>query len=171
MLCQMDSASDYLLSVEVGLDTNARKNRSGLFLETLVDETLRELSSRHPNLVVIKQKTFGYVEEKYDIIIPSTLRDRKFDCAIINQGKATTIEVNFYSGQGSKPSEIVSSYINKGEVLAVAGWKFVWLTDGMGWKKMARPLHIGVAGINYVINVQLLRKGLIEKIIFYDRTV
>ena len=131
----MDSTSDYLLGVEVGLDTNARKNRSGLFLETLVDETLRELSSRHPNLVVINQKTFGYVEEKYDIIIPPTLRDRKFDFAIINQGKATTIEVNFYSGTGSKPSEIVSSYINRGEVLAAAGWKFVWLTDGMGWKK------------------------------------
>ena len=171
ILCKMDSASDYLLGVEVGLDTNARKNRSGLFLETLVDETLHELSSRQPNLVVINQKTFGYVEEKYDIIIPPTLRDRKFDFAIINQGKATTIEVNFYSGTGSKPSEIVSSYINRGEVLAAAGWKFIWLTDGMGWKKMTSPLRVGVAGINYVINVQLLRKGLLEKIIFYDRTV
>jgi type II restriction enzyme len=171
ILCKMDSASDYLLGVEVGLDTNARKNRSGLFLETLVDETLHELSSRYPNLVVINQKTFGYVEEKYDIIIPPTLRDRKFDFAIINQGKATTIEVNFYSGTGSKPSEIVSSYINREEVLAAAGWKFVWLTDGMGWKKMTRPLRVGVAGINYVINVQLLRKGLLEKIIFYDAKV
>jgi len=171
ILCKMDSASDYLLGVEVGLDTNARKNRSGLFLETLVDETLHKLSSRHPNLVVINQKSFGYVEEKYHIIVPPTLKDRKFDFAIINQGKATTIEVNFYSGTGSKPSEIVSSYINRGEVLAAAGWKFVWLTDGMGWKKMTRPLRIGVAGINYVINVQLLLNGLLEKIIFYDITV
>ena len=171
ILCKMDSASDYLLGVEVGLDTNARKNRSGLFLETLVDETLHKLSSRHPNLVVINQKSFGYVEEKYHIIVPPTLKDRKFDFAIINQGKATTIEVNFYSGTGSKPSEIVSSYINRGEVLAATGWKFVWLTDGMGWKKMTRPLRIGVAGINYVINVQLLLNGLLEKIIFYDSTV
>jgi len=171
ILCKMDSASDYLLGVEVGLDTNARKNRSGSFLETLVNETLHELSLRHPNLVVINQKTFGYVEKNYNIKIPPTLKDRKFDFAIINQGKATTIEVNFYSGTGSKPSEIVSSYINREEVLAAAGWKFIWLTDGMGWKKMAGPLCIGVAGINYVINVQLLRKGLLEKIIFYNSTV
>jgi hypothetical protein len=41
----------------------------------------------------------------------------------------------------------------------------------MGWKKMTSPLRIGVAGINYVINVQLLRKGLLEKIIFYDSKV
>ena len=165
MLCQMDSAIDYLLGVEVGLDTNARKNRSSLFLEKMVTETLKELSGRHSDMVFIEQKSFGYVEDKYNVHIPPTLRDRKFDYAVINKGKATNIEVNFYGGTGSKPSEIVSSYINRGEVLASAGWKFVWLTDGMGWKKMQRPFHIGVENMEYVINANLLRKGLLEKII------
>jgi type II restriction enzyme len=165
MLCQMDSAIDYLLGVEVGLDTNARKNRSGLFLEKIVTETLKELSARNSDLVFIEQKSFGYVEDKYNVHIPPTLRDRKFDYAVIKKGKATNIEVNFYSGTGSKPSEIVSSYINRGEVLSSAGWKFVWLTDGQGWKKMQRPFHIGVENMDYVINANLLRKGLLEKII------
>ena len=165
MLCQIDSAIDYLLGVEVGLDTNARKNRSGLFLEKMVTETLKELSGRHSDMVFIEQKSFGYVEDKYNVHIPPTLRDRKLDYAVINKGKATNIEVNFYGGTGSKPSEIVSSYINRGEVLASAGWKFVWLTDGMGWKKMQRPFHIGVENMEYVINANLLRKGLLEKII------
>jgi type II restriction enzyme len=165
MLCQMDSATDYLLGVEVGLDTNARKNRSGLFLEKMVTETLNELHARNSDLVFVEQKTFGYVEDKYHVKIPPTLRDRKFDYSVINKGKATTIEVNFYSGTGSKPSEIVSSYINRGEVLSSAGWKFVWLTDGMGWKKMQRPFHVGVENMDYVINANLLRKGLLEKII------
>ena len=165
MLCQMDSATDYLLGVEVGLDTNARKNRSGLFLERMVTETLKELSARNPGLVFVSQKTFGYVEQVYKVKIPPTLRDRKFDYAIINKGKATNIEVNFYSGTGSKPSEIVSSYINRGEVLSSAGWKFVWLTDGMGWRKMQRPFHIGVENMDYVMNANLLRNNLLEKII------
>lgn len=165
MLCQMDSATDYLLGVEVGLDTNARKNRSGLFLERMVTETLEELSARNPGLVFVEQKKFGYVEEEYKVKIPPTLRDRKFDYAVINQGKATNVEVNFYSGTGSKPSEIVSSYINRNEVLSSAGWKFVWLTDGQGWKKMQKPFHIGVENISYVINTNLLRNRLLEKII------
>ncbi len=165
MLCQMDSATDYLLGVEVGLDTNARKNRSGLFLEKMVTETLKELSARHPGLVFVEQKSFGYIEDKYSVHIPPTLRDRKFDYAVINKGKGTNIEVNFYSGTGSKPSEIVSSYINRGEVLSSAEWKFVWLTDGMGWKKMQRPFHVGIENMSYVINANLLRKGLLEKII------
>jgi len=165
MLCQMDSATDYLLGVEVGLDTNARKNRSGLFLEKMVTETLNELRARNADLVFIGQKTFRYVEDTHHVKIPPTLRDRKFDYSVINNGKATNIEVNFYSGTGSKPSEIVSSYINRGEVLSAAGWKFVWLTDGMGWRKMQRPFRIGVGNIDYVMNAELLRKGLLEKII------
>lgn len=165
MLCRMDSATDYLLGVEVGLDTNARKNRSGLFLEKMVTETLAELSTRYSNLIIVEQKSFGYVAEKYGIQIPPTLKDRKFDYAVINKGKATTIEVNFYSGTGSKPSEIVSSYTDRNRVLISAGWKFVWLTDGMGWKKMQRPLRVGVENIGYVINTKFLRDGLFEKVV------
>jgi len=165
MLCQMDSAIDYLLGVEVGLDTNARKNRSGLFLEKMVTETLGELSVRNSELVFIEQKSFGHVENKYNVKIPASLRDRKFDYVVINRGKATNIEVNFYSGTGSKPSEIVSSYTDRNRVLTSAGWKFVWLTDGMGWKKMQRPLYVGIENIEYVINAHLLRKGILEKII------
>ena len=164
ILCNMDSATDYLLGVEVGLDTNARKNRSGLFLEKLVTETLKELSAKNAGFIFVAQKSFGYVEDTFNVKIPSTLRDRKFDYVVINKGKATNIEVNFYSGTGSKPSEIISSYINRGEVLSSAGWKFVWLTDGMGWKKMKNPLHVGVENIDYVLNTYLLRQGLLEKI-------
>lgn len=165
MLCQMDSATDYLLGVEVGLDTNARKNRSGQFLEKMVTETLGELSAQNSDLVFVEQKSFGYVEDKYNVKIPPTLRDRKFDYVVINKGKATNIEVNFYGGTGSKPSEIVSSYINRAEVLSSSGWKFVWLTDGQGWKKMKNPIRVGVENMDYVINAHLLRKGLLDKVI------
>ena len=165
MLCRMDSATDYLLGVEVGLDTNARKNRSGLFLEKMVSETLGELSTRNSSLVFVEQKSFGYVEENYSVKIPASLRDRKFDYVVINKGKATNIEVNFYSGPGSKPSEIASSYSDRNRELTSAGWNFVWLTDGQGWKKMQRQLRVGVDNIGYVINASLLRKGLLEQII------
>lgn len=50
-------------------------------------------------------------------------------------------------------------------MLSSAGWKFVWLTDGEGWKSMQNPLHTGVEYIDYVINTYLMRKGLLEKII------
>jgi len=84
---------------------------------------------------------------------------------VISKGKDSNIEVNFYGGTSSKPGEIVSSYINPGEVLSSASWKFVWLTDGEGWESMQNPLRVGVEYIDYVINAYLLRKDLLEKII------
>jgi type II restriction enzyme len=165
MLCQMESATDYLLGVEVGLDTNARKNRSGLFLEKMVREVITDLVARHSDVKWMEQKSFKHVESEFGISPPPSLRDRKFDHVVISKGRATNIEVNFYGGTGSKPGEIVSSYTNRGEVLSSAGWKFIWLTDGEGWKAMQNPLRVGVEYIDYVINAYLLRKGLLEKII------
>ena len=165
MLRQMESATDYLLGVEVGLDTNARKNRSGLFLEKMVREVITDLAARHPDIKWVEQKSFRHIETEFGISAPPSLRDRKFDHVVISKGKATNIEVNFYGGTGSKPSEIVSSYINRGEVLSSAGWKFVWLTDGEGWKSMQNSLRVGVENIDFVINAYLLRKGLLERII------
>jgi len=164
-LCQMESATDYLLGVEVGLDTNARKNRSGLFLEKMVKEVIGDLADRNPDFIWVEQKYFKYIESEFNLSIPSALRNRKFDHVVIDEGKATNIEINFYGGTGSKPSEIVSSYINRGEVLSSASWKFVWLTDGQGWKAMRNPLRVGAEHIDYIINAYLLRKGLLEKII------
>lgn len=165
MLCHMESATDYLLGVEVGLDSNARKNRSGLFLEKMAREAISDLAGRNPDIIWVEQKAFKYVESEFALDIPPSLKNRRFDHVLINQGKATNIEVNFYGGTGSKPSEIVSSYINREEVLSSAGWKFVWLTDGEGWKSMRSPLRVGVDHIGYVINANLLRKGILEKII------
>ena len=164
-LCKMQSANDFLLGIEVGLDTNARKNRSGLFLEKIVSEIISELVAREPNIAWIQGKSFGYVEEHFGLAIPASLRNRKFDNTVIKDGKPTTIEVNFYSGPGSKPSEIVSSYTNRSEVLRTTGWKFVWLTDGSGWRSMRGPLAVGVHGIEYVVNTNMLRSGILEKVI------
>ena len=164
-LCNMESATDYLLGVEVGLDSNARKNRSGQFLEDVVTEILNDLCKRNPDILRVEQKDFKWVEAKYGIQIPPSLRDRKFDNAVIYKGKAANIEVNFYGGTGSKPSEIVSSYINRSEVLKSAGWKFIWLTDGEGWKSMRSPLKVGVENISYVINVRMLRNNILEEIL------
>ncbi len=125
MLCHMDSATDYLLGIEVGLDTNARKNRSGLFLEKITTETIQALCDSHDEYIFVSQKNFRYIKDTYNIQVPTTLIDRKFDYVIINRGKPTSVEVNYYGGTGSKPSEIVSSYINRGQELTKSGWKFI----------------------------------------------
>jgi len=165
-LTEMESATDYMLGIEVGLDSNARKNRSGQFLESVISEILQKLVKEHPDIKCVEQKKFQYIKDIYNIATPDSLRDKKFDTVLLHQSKNINIEVNFYSGTGSKPSEIVNSYINRAQVLKAANWDFVWLTDGDGWKHMQNPFRIGIENIPYVINTWMLKKGILEKIIF-----
>ena len=165
MLSSVAQPQDYLRGVEVGLDTNARKNRSGVALESLVDDTVDALAKANNGLVCLKQTFFKRAAETFDVDCPPSMSDRRFDFALLHRGVPTNIEVNFYGGTGSKPSEIVNSYNDRARVLKRHGWRFAWVTDGPGWLKMRNPLRVGVEGIDYVLNYQMLHDGLLARIV------
>jgi type II restriction enzyme len=152
---------DYLLGLETGIDTNARKNRSGDAMESLVNPILDKIKG----IKVIKQKTFKYLKEKENMSIPQKLLNRKFDYVIIVNGKRFNLEVNYYDGQGSKPQEIVDSYTNRKNELETAKWGFIWLSDGIGWKKGAHQITNAFKDIDYVLNIEFARKGILNEIL------
>ncbi|MDD4907452.1 MAG: type II restriction endonuclease [Candidatus Omnitrophica bacterium] len=152
---------DYLLGLETGIDTNARKNRSGDAMESLISPIL----DRIKDIKVIKQKTFKYLKEEEGIDIPQKLLNRKFDYVIITNDKKINLEVNYYDGQGSKPQEIVDSYINRNNELLGAKWGFIWLSDGMGWKKGLHQMTNAFNDMDYVLNIEFARKGILNEII------
>ena len=158
--------ADYILGIEVGLDSNARKNRSGFFLENMTEEILQNLDiDGKDGCILVKQAQFKTISSKYGINIPNELLKNKADFAIIKGNRLLNIEVNFYGGGGSKPSAIVGSFINRNRLLKSAGSCLVWLTEGPGWKVMQNFLHEGVSGIDYVINAEMLRHGALNKIL------
>lgn len=56
--------------------------------------------------------------------------------------KTYLIEVNFYSGGGSKLNEVARSYSDIApKINSVSGFEFVWITDGIGWKKAKNKLQ------------------------------
>jgi type II restriction enzyme len=164
-LVNTDSFGDYILGIEVGLDSNARKNRSGVFLEDMVEGILNDLNIFSRNCVLVKQKQFKTIQKEFGIVVPNELLESKADFIIVRNNKVLNIEVNFYSGSGSKPSEIVNSYANRNRLLNNSGGCFVWLTDGPGWYKMRNPLKTGVSQIDYVFNANMLKQGVINKIL------
>lgn len=152
---------DYLLGVETGLDTNARKNRSGFAMETLVSPILDKIKG----IKVYSQKTFGKLADNLDISVYDGLKPRKFDYAVKTTGGWFNIEVNFYSGQGSKPQEIVDSYINRNNELKQAKWQFIWITDGMGWKSGVNQLSKAFKEMDYVLNISFAKSGMLQEIL------
>ena len=134
LLTSLQGLRDYVAGVEVGTDTNARKNRSGSSMERLVETFVNGLAGEHSNLEIRTQQKFSVLERAEEIAVPHSLRDRRFDMAIMLDGQHFNIETNFYAGTGSKPQEIVDSYINRHQQLNEANWKLIWVTDGYGWR-------------------------------------
>lgn len=137
---------DYVFGVETGLDSNARKNRSGDITETLVARifsnagiTYREQVSSH----------------EFPAISSVLGADQKvFDFAISTNAKTYLIEVNFYSGGGSKLNEVARSYTDVApKVNGVSGFEFVWITDGIGWNSARNKLEEAFAAIPSIYNL------------------
>ncbi len=89
----------------------------------------------------------------------------KFDYAVKTTGGWFNIEVNFYSGQGSKPQEIVDSYINRNNELKQSKWQFIWITDGMGWKSGVNQLSKAFKEMDYVLNISFAKSGMLQEIL------
>ena len=118
---------DYVFGVETGLDSNARKNRSGHVMENWVLDILIN------NFIPCEKE----VQCKYLPDVKAVLgKDiKRFDFVVKTKKQTYLIEVNFYSkGGGSKPSEVARAYSELSpKINGIAGYKFVWITDGKGW--------------------------------------
>lgn len=125
---------DYVFGIETGLDTNARKNRSGHVMEGTVAK-------------IFDKNDIPYRQEVYSSEWPAITRvlgddEKRFDFVIKTNKKIYLIEVNFYSGGGSKLNEVARSYSDIApKINSVPGFEFVWITDGIGWKNAKNKLQ------------------------------
>ena len=161
------SLMDYYLGIEVGMDTNARKNRSGNVMEKVINHYLDEINQRQNfPFPILKQKTFGFLEKEFNFPVNSDIKNRKADFIIIKDfNKPINIEVNFYTGSGSKPQEIVDAYILRQRELAQNNIDFIWITDGYGWKEQRNQTKKGFQKIDYLLNIDFVKKGILEEIL------
>lgn len=142
---------DYVFGVETGLDTNARKNRSGDITEKLVAGIFKKHGIAYREQV--SSNEFRGVSEVLGA-------DQKvFDFVVKTSQKTYLIEVNFYSGGGSKLNEVARSYTEVGpKVNSIEGYEFVWITDGKGWNAAKNKLEEAFYAIPNIFNLTSINK-------------
>lgn len=143
---EIKDLEDYVFGVETGLDTNARKNRSGEITETLVARMFNNAGIAFREQV--SSKEFPAIAAVLGV-------DQKvFDFVISTDVKTYLIEVNFYSSGGSKLNEVARSYTDLApKINGVKGFEFVWITDGIGWNSARNKLQEAFAAIPSVFNL------------------
>ena len=141
---------DYVFGIETGLDSNARKNRSGHVMEDMVAN-------------ILTRNGIKFRQEVYSTEWPNLQRElgddeKRFDFVIRTENKTYLLEVNFYSGGGSKLNEVARSYSEIAiKVNSVPGFEFVWITDGIGWKSAKNKLQEAYSIIPRVYNLTSIK--------------
>lgn len=157
---------DYVLGVEVGLDSNGRKNRGGHLMENLVEKYIQDAG-------FIKGKTyFKEIKikelEKITGLSLAALSNsgktvKRFDYVILKNGITYAIETNFYASSGSKLNETARSYKTLAlESKDIDKFKFVWITDGLGWIDARNNLEETFDVLDSIYNIKELEEGIIK---------
>lgn len=137
---------DYVFGIETGLDTNARKNRSGHVMEGMVARIFDKAG--------VKYRQEVYSSEWSSISRVLGDDEKRFDFVVKSKDKTYLIEVNFYSGGGSKLNEVARSYSDIApKINSVPGFEFVWITDGIGWKSAKNKLQEAYSIIPSIYNL------------------
>lgn len=168
LFCDYDLKNlvDYVFGVEVGLNSNARKNRTGTSMEKIVENFLVNFCQNHSNFKFIDQATQDKIYNSFGYQIKIDKNSRRFDFALYNQEskKLFVFEVNFYSGGGSKLKATAGEYKELHTWMKNQNVYLIWVTDGAGWKTALRPLEETFAHNDYVINLEMLKNGILKEI-------
>ena len=159
---------DYVLGVECGLNSNARKNRGGHLMEDAVEKFIQKAGFIKGD-TYFKEMYLQDIEEKWKLdmsfISNQNQATKRFDFVVKTDNCIYGIETNFYASGGSKLNETARSYkMIAEEANKVVGFKFVWFTDGMGWISARNNLKETFDNMEYLYNIEDMKNGIMNKI-------
>lgn len=161
---------DYVLGVEVGLDSNGRKNRGGHLMENLVESYIKK-AGYVKGVNYFKEMYLDQIEERWNVDLSAMSADhissKRFDFVIKTANQIYVIETNFYGGKGggSKLNETARSYkMLAQEAENVDGVTFMWITDGTAWKSARRNLEETFNTLDTIYNLDDLEHGVLKNL-------
>lgn len=163
---QIKNLVDYCFGVEVGFDTNARKNRTGTLMEKIVANYLIDFCNINSNFSFIEQATQKRIYESFGYRIDIDQNNRRFDFALYKSDtkKLFLIEVNYYSSGGSKLKSTAGEYQYLNDFLKAQNINLIWITDGQGWLTSLNSLEETFNHNDYVLNLGMLKNNILKTI-------
>lgn len=159
---------DYVLGVESGLNSNARKNRGGHLMENAVEKFIQKAGFKK-NETYFKEMYLQDIERKWKLdmsfISNKNQATKRFDYVVKTDKCIYGIETNFYAAGGSKLNETARSYkMIAEEAEKVVGFEFVWFTDGMGWISARNNLRETFDSMDNIYNINDMKNGVMKEI-------
>lgn len=156
---------DYVMGVEVGLDSNGRKNRGGSLMEEIAGAFVSDFCNKN-GYEYMAQARATNIKSKWGVDIKVDKSERSFDFAVYNpkNKKIKLFEANFYNGGGSKLKAVCGEFRSLYDELKAQDIDFIWITDGLGWHTTKRPLEETYNHNEYVFNLNMLESGVLNEL-------
>lgn len=88
---------------------------------------------------------------------------KKFDFIVFHKNITYLIEVNFFSDGGSKLDTIANHFkILSQEINRFDKYKFIWITDGIGWKTTINEFKDAYNCVDYLYTLNDLKKNIFD---------
>lgn len=162
------SLVDYVYGVEAGLDSNARKNRSGTTMEGILERHIAKIAQEQ-GLEWKAQATASFIKSNWNIEVPVDKSERRFDVAVYSRErhKVWLIETNYYGGSGSKLKAVAGEFTELSQFVKSSkdDIEFVWVTDGQGWRTARLPLSEAFGHIQNVFNLNMLKNNFLRELL------
>lgn len=157
---------DYVTGIEVGLDSNGRKNRGGHLMEDLVESYFGK-AGLVKNVDYFKEMYISEIEDKWGVNLSNISNqgksEKRFDFVVKKGTMIYGIETNFYSSSGSKLNETARSYKTIAlESREIDNFSFVWFTDGQGWISARHNLEETFDVMDNIYCISDLENGVIN---------
>lgn len=154
------------MGVEVGMDTNGRKNRTGHAMENIVQSYL-EAEGYILGETLYKEIYQNDVERLFSVNLSAITNDgntaKRFDFVVKTETTVYLIEANFYSSGSSKLNETARSYkMITEETKRIPNVEFLWFTDGQGWYKAKKNLRETFDVLPFLYNINDLKNNVLK---------
>lgn len=158
------SIRDYVTGVEVGMDSNGRKNRSGKEGEEFLRDRLVDLAKKK-GWEYHGQSTSKNIETWYGIKLDNVFHNRQFDASMYNPEKMKLylFEVNKFDGKGSKSKASGTEFQQLMERFNRTSHEFIYVTNGNGWERDKSHLLEAMTYIGKVFNFRMLEEDWLEE--------
>lgn len=167
----INNLADYVLGVEVGLDSNGRKNRGGHLMEDVVENHLVNAGFKRDENY-FKEMYLQDIEKRWNVDLSALSNNgkakKRFDFVVKTNNCIYAMETNFYGGfgGGSKLNETARSYkMLAQEAQDIQNFKFVWITDGTAWRSARNNLEETFDIMDNMYNLKELEEGVFKQIL------
>lgn len=150
------------------MDSNGRKSRSGHQMEDLVEKYIVSEGFIRQE-TYFKEMYLADIEKKWNLNLSALSNQgkasKRFDFVVKSKNAVYAIETNFYTSGGSKLNETARSYkMLSQEAENIEGFKFVWFTDGTGWRKARENLRETFEVMEHLYSIHDIEQGVMKRI-------